>query len=271
MLKFIKALSVVTCALLFHANAQATDILIDDFSTAQDAVSDNRWDGDPLGAAAQSNYGGASIVGGYRDIYVEEVEYDLQGDDSSGVTSFVENGRFKAELGDNVKAFVAVTYDGGNDVGLDWDKTIADDGTGVDTGGLGGKDWTGTTSFLFEDVSNDAVAPSILNIWTNDFGTGYIKHTLDFFTFDPDLYPDFYDAYIPIVGFTNAETINWADVGAFQAIFNINSDGGGTLRDVDLSLSRATSVMVPEPAALSVFGAGVLMMGFVGYRRRKNQ
>ncbi len=271
MLKFIKALSVVACGLLFHVNAQATDILIDDFSTAQDAVSDNRWGpGEEEGASAQSEDGGESIVGGYRDIYVEETAYLT--DDSSGVTSFVENGRFKAELGDNVKAFVAVTYDGGNDVGLDWNKTIADDGTGVDTGGLGGKDWTGTTGFLFEDVSNDAIAPVQLIVWTNDFGTGYKKHILDFFTFDPDLYPDFYDAFIPIVGFTDAGTLNWADVGAFQAIFNLDSTGGGTLRDVDLSLSRATSsVQVPEPAALSIFGAGVLMLGFVGYRRRKNQ
>lgn len=45
MLNFIRALSVMACALLFHANAQALEILIDDFSEDQTLLQDTVVDG----------------------------------------------------------------------------------------------------------------------------------------------------------------------------------------------------------------------------------
>ncbi|MCA0934362.1 PEP-CTERM sorting domain-containing protein [Vibrio alginolyticus] len=279
MLKFVKALSVMTCALLLHANAQAGEILIDDFSTNQGPVSDSIV-GDEAGVARdgvtpnshynQVSTGGNDIIGGYRDIYVEEVDNGIgTGDDPTlGIHVQVSNGRFSATLDDLVKGFAVVTYDGANEVGNNWE-------TGVDTGGLGGEDWSGTTGFLFEDISNDVVAPVQLIVWTNDNmdGVTFVKHTLDFATFGNINDGGLYDAIIPIAWFDNHESINWASVGAFQAVFNLDSTGDieNSEISVDLSLSRAVAVEVPEPAALSMFGAGILMLGFVGSRRRKNQ
>ncbi len=268
MLNFIRALSVMACALLFHANAQALEILIDDFSEDQALLQDNVVDG--TGASSQVNDGGAgTILGGYRDIYVEEIDNGVASQPDSavfGIRAGVSGGRFVAVLDDLVKAYAVVTYDGSNNVGSGWDVEGAG---GVDTGGLGGISFAGIAGFLFEEVSNDLVAPAQLIIWTDDNDDGnYVKHILDFVTFGDINDGDVYDAFISADGFSDFENINWEKVGAFQAIFNLSNDGD-TLLNVDLSLSRAT--VVPEPAALSMLGAGMLMLGFVGYRRRKNQ
>ncbi|CAE6933329.1 hypothetical protein ACOMICROBIO_FLGHMIGD_03609 [Vibrio sp. B1FLJ16] len=164
-MKIIRALSVMTCAFLLHANAQASEILIDDFSTNQGPVSDTIVD--DMGSSNQVSTAGNDIVGGYRDIYVEEVENgvlnkegDALGDDPTlGIHTQVSNGRFSATLDDLVKAYAVVTYDGANEVGSNWE-------TGVDVDGLGGEDWTGTSGFKFEDTSNDIVAPVQLIVWT---------------------------------------------------------------------------------------------------------
>ncbi|WP_211907299.1 hypothetical protein [Vibrio sp. B1FLJ16] len=120
-----------------------------------------------MGSSNQVSTAGNDIVGGYRDIYVEEVENgvlnkegDALGDDPTlGIHTQVSNGRFSATLDDLVKAYAVVTYDGANEVGSNWE-------TGVDVDGLGGEDWTGTSGFKFEDTSNDIVAPVQLIVWT---------------------------------------------------------------------------------------------------------
>ncbi|CAE6929588.1 PEP-CTERM sorting domain-containing protein [Vibrio sp. B1FLJ16] len=270
-MKIIRALSVMTCAVLLHANAQAAEILIDDFSTNQGPVSDLVVGGG--GNFNQISSGGGDILGDYRDIYVEEVNNGIDptkaaDDPSLGIHVQVSNGRFSATLDDLVKAYAVVTYDGSNEVGSDWQ-------TGVDVDGLGGVDWTGTTGFQFDSVSNDIVAPVQLIIWTNDSGDGvtFVKHVMDYDTLGDINDGGLYDAFFSVNGFANASSINWASVGAFQAIFNLDTTGDITHSKVavDLSLARATAVQVPEPAALSMFSAGVLMLGFVGYRRRRNQ
>ncbi len=273
-MRIIRALSVMACALLVHANAQAS-ILIDDFSTNQGPVSDTVVDG--VGSSNQIFAG--DVLGSYRDIYVEEVDNGITveddvtreivpvGDDiGQGIHVQVSNGRFSATLDDLVKGYAVVTYDGENEVGNDWE-------TGVDTDGLGGADWTGTTGFLFESVSNDIIAPVQLIVWTEDAMDGvFVKHVMDYETLGSINDGGLYDAFFSVNGFNNAGSINWASVGAFQAVFNLDSTGdiANSEISVDLSLSRAT-VVVPEPAALSMFGAGILMLGFVGSRRRKNQ
>ncbi len=267
MFKLIRTLSVITCAALLHVNAQAAEILIDDFSTDQGPVFDNVVGG---GGAASQVSGGTDIVGGYRDIYVEEVDNgvdDVDDDDSLGIHVQVSNDRFSATLDDLVKGFAVVTYDGMNSAGSNW-------ATGVDVDGLGGMDWSDTEGFLFEDTSNDIVAPVQLIIWSDDEENGvFVKHILDFATFGDVNDGGLYDAVIPVVWFDDYTDINWASVGAFQAIFNLDSTGDTANSEisVDLSLSRVVTTEVPEPAALSMFGAGMLMLGFMGYRRRRNQ
>ncbi len=274
-MKLITALSVLTSAVLLHANAQAAEILIDDFSTGQGPISDSVVGADTGfgddGITPNTNFGqanGANIVGGFRDIYVEEVDNGIGADDPTlGIHAQASNDRLSVTLDDLVKGFAVVTYDGGNAVGSDWE-------TGVDTSGLGGADWSGTTGFLFEDVSNDLIAPAQLIVWTDDAMDGvFVKHVLDFETFGDINAGGLYDALIPIAWFDDAGSINWAGVGAFQAIFNLDSTQNldESKTSVDLSLSRATAVDIPEPAALSMFGAGLLMLGFAGARRRKEQ
>ncbi len=269
-MKLIRALSVMACAVFLHANAQATEVLIDDFSTNQGPVSDTIVDG--VGSSNQVSTGGSDIIGGYRDIYVEEVNNGIDptrapDDPTLGIHTQVSNGRFSATLDDLVKGFAVVTYDGANEVGNNWD-------TNVDTAGLGGADWSGTTGFKFEDTSNDIVAPVQLIVWTDDAMDGvFVKHILDFATFGNINDGGLYDAIIPVIWFDDFADINWASVGAFQAVFNLDSTGNldNSEISVDLSLSRAVAVDIPEPAALSMFGAGLLMLGFAGSRRRKEQ
>ncbi len=269
-MKIIKALSVITCALLLHTNAQAGEILIDDFVTNQGPVEDKVVDG--VGSSNQVSTGGKDILGGYRDIYVEEMDsgvvdrhgVPLGDSDSAGIKVQVSNGRFSANLDNLVKGYAVVTYDGSNIVGNDWENN-------VDIGGLGGLDWSGTTSFEFQDVSNDVIAPVMLIVWTDDndgVDGNFVKHVLEFATYGDINGEGVYDASISVDGFDGGP-INWASVGAFQAVFNLDTtkNPDNIKISVDLSLGRA--VAVPEPAALSMFGAGVLMLGFVGSRRRK--
>ncbi len=261
----------MTCALLLHANAQAGEILIDNFSTDQGPITDTvvgveagsqTFNGGTV-TVYNTNYSqvsGGGILGGYRDIYVEEIANDNERDRALlGLTATVSDDTFSVDLDSGVKGFAVVTYDGSNEVGSDWE-------FGVDTDGLGGVDWSGTTEFSFEDVTNDGVAPVQLIVWTDDENNGtFVKHTLEYSTLDID---GEYDATISVSGFDGGP-INWASVGAFQAVFNLDStqNPDNSTISVDLSLGRALAV--PEPAALSMFGAGLLVLGAVGARRRK--
>ncbi len=276
-MKLIKAFSVMTCALLLHANAQA-DILIDDFSTIQGPVSDT-----VVGAGAgvgtdgvtpntnynQTNSFGGDILGSYRDIYVEEIDNgvdDVEDDDSLGIHAQVSGGRFSASLDNLVNGFVVVTYDGDNEVGSDWAGNVDVDGLAGDGVGL---DWSNTAYFLFEDVSNDLEAPVTLTVWTEDTEGVFTAHSAEFLTVGGDTEPQdgivlrnvrevLYDTEIHLSLFGD-DYINWASVGAFQAIFNLDNRAGESVLDVDLSLSRAVlPVHIPEPAALSLFGVGGL-------------
>ncbi len=271
-MKLVKTLSAITCALLLQANVQAAEILIDDFEVDQGPVTD-LVSGD-AGVSDESVAAGA--VGGHRDIYVQEDDNgidEVDDDDQLGIHAQVSNGRFSASLDNLVKGFVVVTYDGDNIVGDDY-------AGNVDVGGLGGEDWSDTTHFLFEDVSNDLIAPITLTVWTEDTPGIFTAHSAEFLTVGGSSEPQdgieirnvrevLYDTYIDMDLF--GDGVNWESVGAFQAIFNMDNSAGDSVLDVDLSLSRASlPVDIPEPAALSMFGAGMLMLGFVGTRRRKN-
>ncbi len=272
-MKLVTTLSVMTCALLLHANVQAAEILIDDFTTDQGPVSDTVVGG----GGTSSDIAAVEALGGHRDIYVEEVDNGVPevGDDfTQGIHAQVSNGRFSASLDNLVNGFAVVTYDGANVVGDDY-------AGNVDVGGLGGLDWSDTAYFLFEDVSNDLIAPVTLTVWTEDEEGIFTAHSAEFLTVGGSSEPQdgieirnvrdpLYDTVIYLSVFGD-EYINWASVGAFQAIFNMDNSAGDSVLDVDLSLSRATlPIDIPEPAALSMFGAGMLMLGFVGTRRRKN-
>ncbi len=274
-MKLVKTLSAITCALLLQANAQALEIQIDDFEVDQGPVTD-LVSGD---AGVSSDSAAAGAIGGHRDIYVQEDDNgigEVDDDDQLGIHAQVSNGRFSASLDNLVKGFVVVTYDGDNIVGDDY-------AGNVDVGGLGGEDWSDTNYFLFEDVSNDLVAPITLTVWTEDTPGTFTAHSAEFLTIGGSSDPQsgliidnirtfgttiLYDTYISMGLF--GDDVNWESVGAFQAIFNMDNSAGDSVLDVDLSLSRASLVDIPEPAALSMFGAGMLMLGFVGTRRRKN-
>ncbi|WP_322805264.1 PEP-CTERM sorting domain-containing protein (plasmid) [Vibrio alfacsensis] len=119
---------------------------------------------------------------------------------------------------------------------------------------------------MFEEITNDLVAPSSLSLWTDDLDNGnYVEHRYDFDTLG--LSPGvLYDNYFDYSLFSDFATMNLAKVGAFQGVFNLSNTGHSAL-EVDLSLGRIA--VVPEPAALSMLGAGILVRSFFGYRRRK--
>lgn len=240
-----------TCAFLLHTNAQAVEILIDDFSTEQALLTSDSE------TVAYSQVNGTGILGGYRDIYVETLPGSL-----TTTSALVSSGTFAASVSALTEGYVVVTYDGANTIDDNWQG-------GVDTDGLGGVDFSGVQGFSFQDIYNDNTAPSYFIIWSYDVDE-YVAHILDFETLglsnsQDDIFT--FDNYISVSEFENYADINWSQIGAFQAIFNLNSEGLGTISGVDLALSTVTAV--PEPESLSMLGAGLLMLGFAGYRRKK--
>ncbi|MBC7004149.1 PEP-CTERM sorting domain-containing protein [Photobacterium sp. BZF1] len=278
MKNLVTGLGLIASALIFNTNVQASSILIDNFSTAQaELVSDT------TGVGASSQATGAGILGDYRDIYVEKT-IDNTGADSGLITVEVITAgtdRLQVSMENLVTGFVALTYDGSNFVGDAYDAettapgAMAPPGLGVAVDGLVagsdsglGEDFSDFDGFLFDLLSVDQDNPAIINVWTDDASDGnFVKHSVEVVTSEINFPGD--TEFVSFGSFNGGGSINWERVGAIQALYNVSFDNVNAVAEAQLTLTKIA--VVPEPTVLTMFGAGILALGFAGYRRKEQE
>lgn len=264
MYKLAKMTALGSLALLLSINAQA--VIIDDSETEQAAI-------ESTGSAVSSQVAadpGTSILGGYRDMYVERTfTANPGGSITAGVVQALplSDDVLYVDIDAATTGFLAVTYDGANEVGNTY--------TNVDVDGLGGVDLSAFQGLAISTWFVDIDTPFSITFWTDQddaIDDNYIATTVDFLAtaingVDPLTAPE--DRIIPFFAY-EALGANFADVGAIQAIFNMDNSLSNARVSADLVIGLVEAV--PEPSVLAMFGAGMLMIGgFSGYRRRNKK
>lgn len=261
----LKSTCLVSSAILFSINANA--LVIDDFETAQGSLTSSSVGG---GAASQAGVA-AGIMGGSRDMLVEKLDGTSSlSAEVKPLGSPVNEGALEVNIDSFTSGFLALTYDGSNVVGVDWDSEldIANTGVGVDTDGLGGIDFTEggiNTDFVFSTWFVDQNNPFTVNIWTENSGN-YQLTSVDFLTEGKPASPTAEDRFISFSQFSSLGA-DLEDVGAIQFIFNLDNSLGSSQYSADLTVGLASAI--PEPSIVALFGGGMLLAGFAGKRRRK--
>jgi hypothetical protein len=278
MMKNKLLIAALASAGLFASSAQA-DAVVDLFSVDQAEIKVTN-----VGDTAASQVGSAlnvdTILGGYRDLYVELVEKAPSTPDSSGVSMSVGSGALSFNNDSGVKGFGEVVWDGASAYG----------GSGAyDFAGLGGIDLTagGANSFLVETLSADAnwffeiIAFTDEDNWTKinftatevPTGSGPVFTTISFAGFTNAALCGTEGAATGVNDITCGAggVVDFSNLGALVVRLNVGVDGAitGGAFDIDLRLASVT-VPVPEPATLALVGLGLFAAGFAGRRRRQS-
>lgn len=233
--------------LLVASSFASADILIDDFNTQSQLVTD--LTSGVVGVADQSDFS-ANIIGGYRDIYVNKVADPLT-DGVLGIRSSVVAGSYGFSSDTGQSGLGILRWDGDQALTVDAMTGAIND---VDFSGLGGIDFSGLDGFLLTVISSDANFIFRLEVY-DTLGNLAFFNALANSVID-DGTPEVF--FIPFAIFSGDLNV-FTDVGALQAIINATN-----VVDIDLRIDSASAV--PEPGTLAMFGLGLL--GLAGIRRR---
>lgn len=268
--------SVGLLAVSLNVNATVTDGVVDLFDINQGPLVSDIV-GTPAFSQVNDPANPSSILGDYRDLYVEAVSGAVE--DFSGTRMAVFGSALSFSNDAGVTGYGEVVWDGA---------TAYTGGQTYNTTGLGGYDLTlsgAATGFWLETISADAGWNFEILAFTDDNHWTRIN-----FKADPVAAPGT-TSLIPFAAFENvancgagplgsinfvecatgSSPVSFASLGALVARLNIAGDGnltGGTV-DIDLRLGGITT-QVPEPATLGLMGLGLLATGFIGRRRRNS-
>ncbi|MFZ2974448.1 MAG: PEP-CTERM sorting domain-containing protein [Ferribacterium limneticum] len=266
MKKNLIKLAAVASLLSFGASAQA-DLVIDLFNTPQSLISDNTLGDGGIWATEAGSAGDTSIIGGYRDLYVEKLSNF--GSPTNNDTGLVAKAA--------VNNFGYLTFS--TDTNTTGRGIVRWDGVGTNTSGLnfgmGDKDLSSFANFELLTIFSDQGFTFVLEAYTDATHWSRIALTSNAHNAPDPGTPSYINigafllcgANVPGVGSvtcaSGTDAVNLEHVNALQAIID---PLGGTV-SVDLTLNQITAV--PEPGSLALAGLG-LFSAFAASRRRKS-
>lgn len=248
------------------ANAAVViDLFTDPIAVGGQSVEDTALGG---GGDFDEYDGGATILGGSRDLYVETVAATL----GSRSTAMTAGGGFLSySQGSGVTGYGAVQWDGD------------DNSATLDEDGLGGKD-IADCGF----AACDRITATVLQA---DFGFGYAITIIDmagnkgvltastqFPVNSPTTAEYFFewfnradgqyfdDGLLFDIDHTGGD-IDFTNIGSMMFEINVAFNGEGAKADIDLTLSAITT-RIPEPGALALVGIALIGAAAAGRRRK---
>ena len=266
-----KLLKVAAAAAVAAMCMQAQAVLVlDDFATSPQFATDN--DGSNATGVSATQVGDASILGGYRDIYVLKTAPAVNSG-SSGVTAAAENGLFTfSETFGNV-GYGVLRYDGV--------KTYGDVGVGVTDirdadpsmwllGAYAGTtiaDLTAIGAGVNFTYSSDFVFDITILVYTGS-GVSVAKQTTAVTGFEADgVTPIFksdsilFNELIDLATGLPIDLTTLTDTRAIEVVFN------GDLGKASIDLAFTPPTDIPEPTSVAL--AGLALLGLAAAKRRR--